>query len=610
MNRRQFIGSGGGKGFRGFSPIAIPDSNKVKVSSDDTTPNYLINKLEALIETYQGAITLTCQDPAGNEVLKIGVNAIHPHIGIDNELNALQINDGSLSPPLFDPQYIDGTPVTPSLRTLGSLSDQAAAGDDARFSKALDDLTDVIITTPATDEFLGYNGAEWVNKKISTGGGSAISFFLDDTASGISTYATLSATPITTAEQIDSVNVINGGGNVLIEGYISAALGRTSLEGGVWEFPTYCKVDSAVGVSEIIIEVYKRTAGGTETLLFSTTTGEINSTTVAQFNVSSIQAAFAGLNLTDRLLIKYLGKTTSAVQRSVSLYHNGTVNYSHCHTPLATLHNNMPGLDGGSGGVFNHLSAAELAALHAQSHAIGSADHTASTIANIQSKVSGGSLITSAAGEISALTQKVTPLIADHVLLESAADSNAKRRATVGSLKQFSYERTYIPADNFRANSDYTQLFATLTFSKKVYYTKGFRHNTYDVCYCMVPVSSLKWDQGVINARLWLAGFVSPGGSNNQVYIGAKCFHVPIGQTLSFDDNDESYTYLQATITTEGLLYELLWTSLPVHLVAGSYDNEGMIVLKFIRYWESANDTYAQTVYAPFASMTLFYTGE
>jgi hypothetical protein len=106
---------------------------KVKVSSDDTSPGFLVDKLEALMELYQGGLTLTVQDPAGDEAMKIGINAVHPTIGIDAEINAIKVNDFSLTPDHFCTAYVDGLPSIPSLRTLGTLSNQAAAGNDPRF---------------------------------------------------------------------------------------------------------------------------------------------------------------------------------------------------------------------------------------------------------------------------------------------------------------------------------------------------------------------------------------------------------------------------------------------------------------------------------------------
>jgi hypothetical protein len=75
-----------------------------------------------------------------------------------------------------------------------------------------------------------------------------------------------------------------------------------------------------------------------------------------------------------------------------------------------------------------YITIGSLPAAAPAAHAIGGGLHSADTIPNIQSKVSGGSLITSAAGEITALTEKTAPVGLDEFLIESIADANAKRK--------------------------------------------------------------------------------------------------------------------------------------------------------------------------------------
>jgi hypothetical protein len=82
----------------------------------------------------------------------------------------------------------------------------------------------------------------------------------------------------------------------------------------------------------------------------------------------------------------------------------------------------------------NNKKRITVGSIAAGAHAIGGAIHTADTIANIKTKVSDGSLITTAAGEITALTEKTTPLGVDMVLAESIADTNAKREIAVSNL--------------------------------------------------------------------------------------------------------------------------------------------------------------------------------
>ena len=110
-------------------------------------------------------------------------------------------------------------------------------------------------------------------------------------------------------------------------------MNTTVIPGGEWEFITWCKVDNPVGTSEIVIRVYKRASGGTETELFNTTTGNIDETSVTEYSTKSIQGDFEVAE-SDRLLIKYFAKASTAASVTITLYYEGTEHYSHLHTPF------------------------------------------------------------------------------------------------------------------------------------------------------------------------------------------------------------------------------------------------------------------------------------
>lgn len=169
-------------------------------------------------------------------------------------------------------------------------------------------------------------------------------------------YEQLLETPADGTEQIDYADTSTGLGDVEIDSYITPAsgLGVTVLSGGTWEFKTYCKVDNTAGVTEIKIKVYKRNTVGTETLLFETTTGEINDTSVTLYTTESIQSDFI-VATTDRLVVKYIASTDSAATIRVSLYYEGSTNYSHIHAPSPFS------ASGGSGDVSGPVSSTDNA---------------------------------------------------------------------------------------------------------------------------------------------------------------------------------------------------------------------------------------------------------
>jgi hypothetical protein len=88
-------------------------------------------------------------------------------------------------------------------------------------------------------------------------------------------------------------------------------------------------------------------------------------------------------------------------------------------------------------------------------HAFGGASHSQDTIANIQGRLSAGKLITSAAAEISTLTEKTAPIGADLVIIEDSADTNNKKRVQLSNIQ---FPRYLFYGDQFITpnNADWT----------------------------------------------------------------------------------------------------------------------------------------------------------
>src|SRR5207248_10087294 len=106
---------------------------------------------------------------------------------------------------------------------------------------------------------------------------------------------------------------------VLIQAYASpsAGLGQILIPSGEWTFDFFASVTSLSLASNLVIEVYKRTSGGVETLLFSTTSPVLTSTTLTEYEWSTIQAEFT-INTTDRLVCKIYGQTAIPLNTTVS----------------------------------------------------------------------------------------------------------------------------------------------------------------------------------------------------------------------------------------------------------------------------------------------------
>jgi hypothetical protein len=231
---------------------------------------------------------------------------------------------------------------------------------------ALDDLSDVVVATPATDQILKYNGTNWVNGAQTTvNGGSGVDEFYVDTASDIGGYSVLNKTPDAGAEVDEQVTCNNN--TVLIDSYASPAggLGGTQIDAGVWTFDTWAYASLLTLESHIKFDVYRRTATSTEVLLFTVNTPTINTAslaTVALYSVNSVQQAFP-INATDRLVVKVSGVTSNITNTVVHFIHGGTTHYSHFNIPLVVRHNDLAGLQGGTSSEYYHLTSAEYTAL-------------------------------------------------------------------------------------------------------------------------------------------------------------------------------------------------------------------------------------------------------
>ncbi|MFA6268730.1 MAG: hypothetical protein WC652_02885, partial [archaeon] len=90
--------------------------------------------------------------------------------------------------------------------------------------------------------------------------------------------------------------------------------------------------------------------------LFDNTTSDITGSTPALYQVTTVQPAFIGLNDTDRLVLALFAVTDAGVSRNITLYYGGTRNFTHFDSPIATLHNDLAGLNVGD---YKHLTATE-----------------------------------------------------------------------------------------------------------------------------------------------------------------------------------------------------------------------------------------------------------
>jgi len=166
---------------------------------------------------------------------------------------------------------------------------------------------------------------------------SGITYFLHEEIDTPTGYESALTIPAEDAQDADAITVNASEGEKLIDTYITAVgdPNTTVIPSGAWKFTTYTQVGTVIGVTEMVIRVYKRTITDIETELFNTSF-VIDSTAVKQYDKLTVQQEI-NLALTDRLVFKYYAKTTSVPNRTVTLYYEGTDHYSHIDTPIKAL---------------------------------------------------------------------------------------------------------------------------------------------------------------------------------------------------------------------------------------------------------------------------------
>jgi hypothetical protein len=112
---------------------------------------------------------------------------------------------------------------------------------------------------PTTGNTLKYDGVAWVVGEPSSVAGSAVTMYLDDTVMS-SDNATLQTVPSAIAENttLVAVDADVDGGVTFIERYASAALGRTTIPAGIWNFHSWVLLTAVTGDNYLKIRINQR----------------------------------------------------------------------------------------------------------------------------------------------------------------------------------------------------------------------------------------------------------------------------------------------------------------------------------------------------------------
>lgn len=160
-------------------------------------------------------------------------------------------------------------------------------------------------------------------------GGASI-FYLDTTASLADNF-TLSVSPSSFAEIVNSKTVLVATSPVFMERFVSGALGRTSIPAGTWEFNTFAATDSDTGTNEIKFRINRRTAitGVTGTFTGAGPTRTFTATGGTPFVAGDANASSMLASLIETpTQTAWISGYTSSTEVTVTLTDAGFVNVS------------------------------------------------------------------------------------------------------------------------------------------------------------------------------------------------------------------------------------------------------------------------------------------
>ena len=256
---------------------AIRSDDNLVLSASGSGRVYVEGNLEVTNTAYLNAVTVT-----GTATLPvIKTNSIS-----SDDSTVVQVADGlNVSGTLTVANAVINRIVTDdsSNININGAPVNFAAGGEVLYKEtaSISDLADVNIQNPALDQFLRYNGIQWVNgtgSAVSAGAG--VSFYLADpiiTAVGSNNdneIITLQSAPGTAGEQTVTKYINNT--TDIIAAFVSTALNRTVWDGGKFNFHNHAYVDSGSGTSTIANYVYTALPFVTGTV---TTTGSGTSRT-------------------------------------------------------------------------------------------------------------------------------------------------------------------------------------------------------------------------------------------------------------------------------------------------------------------------------------------
>ena len=199
--------------------------------------------------------------------------------------------------------------------------------------------TDVFVTggtyTSGNAIFTNNTGGTFTVTGFAVGGGGGQLFYLNLSQSQGSNRL-LSTTGSTASEQTTGVT-INNGVTGSIASFQSQPLNITLLPGGIWSFYLHSYKQNNNASFNIFVEVYKRTSGGTQTLLFSTDPTPVT-TNSPNPSMQLSDSYFSGTTLlvSDSIVATVRATNTSNQSHTITLVTEGSTHYSYVVSTIPT----------------------------------------------------------------------------------------------------------------------------------------------------------------------------------------------------------------------------------------------------------------------------------
>ena len=199
--------------------------------------------------------------------------------------------------------------------------------------------TDVFVTggtyTSGNAIFTNNTGGTFTVSGFSVGGGGGQVFYLNLSQSQNGNRL-LSTTASTASEQTSGVTIANGVTGT-IASFQSQPLNITLLPGGIWGFYLHSYKENSNATFNIFVEVYKRTSGGTETLLFATDPAPVT-TNSPNPSMQLSDGYFSGtsLNVSDSVVAVVRATNTDNQSHIITLVTEGSTHYSYVVSTIPT----------------------------------------------------------------------------------------------------------------------------------------------------------------------------------------------------------------------------------------------------------------------------------